>query len=203
MTDTKKLSMSELIVMHNALADKLGIAHETAFKNLAAARDAVAALETKMEQATNTPAPEAPSTSEAPAAGGVIVHTTDDKSKYNSSGKRGPTQGVGEYAKSLIVQGLDNAAVLAQVMIKFPSAKTSKGCIAFYRTALSKTPAAPDPAALRAQAQALLDKATAAEVAAKTAADKAAADEAAANAAVAATGPTAADVVANAEPALV
>ena len=179
MTQLKKLSMSELIVMHNTLADTLGVAQETSFKNLAAARDAVANLEKKMENTAHAHdrsgddrrADEMPSD---PAGSVGTVHTTVDKSKYNSSGKRGPTQGVGEFAKSLIVQGLDNAAVLAAVMEKFPSAKTSKGCIAFYRTALSKGPAVVDPAALRAQAQALLDKATATEAAAAEAAAAAA-----------------------------
>lgn len=170
MTDLKKLSMSELISMHNELADKLGVAQETSFKNLAAARTAVANLETKMENVTNdTTAEDVQDTRidvpSDPAGSMPPVAANPDKAKYNSSGKRGPTQGVGEYAKQLITQGLDNATVLAEVMKKFPSAKTSKGCIAFYRTALSKTPTAPNPEALRQQAQVLLEKAAAAEAA--------------------------------------
>lgn len=183
MTDTKKLSMSELIALHNTIADKLGIAHETAFKNLAAARDAVANLEKKMDQATNIPTD--PAMQDAPFDTTPVPTTAPaptTASKYSSTGKRGPTQGVGEYAKRLIVESRDNAAVLAAVMIKFPSAKTSKGCIAFYRTALGKTPVAPDPGALRVQAQALLDKAADAERAIADAAagvaDKAIADAA-------------------------
>lgn len=171
MTDLKKMSMSELIAKHNELANMLGVSEETSFKNLAAARNAVANLESKMNDATNTP-------NDVPFDGGSESTQSDgtatapavstDKGKYNSSGKRGPTQGVGEYAKQLIQEGMDNATVLAAVLDKFPSAKTSKGCIAFYRTALSKGPVVKtaDPAALRAKAQALLEQAMAAEAAA-------------------------------------
>lgn len=186
MTDLKKLSMSELISKHNELADALGVGHETSFKNLAAARTAVANLETKMENTTNGTTAEDVFVETAEGAvavpsdpAGSMPAADPDKAKYNSSGKRGPTQGVGEYAKQLITEGLDNASVLAAVMQKFPTAKTSKGCIAFYRTALGKTPAAPNPEALRAQAQALLEKAAAAEAAAaKAAAEAPAAEEA-------------------------
>ena len=163
----EKLSMSELIVKHNELADALGVSQETVFKNLAAARNAVANLESKMNQATNTEDTPFDGGTEAEAVGAISVDS-DKAAKYNSAGKRGPTQGVGAYAKELILEGMDNATVLAAVQDKFPSAKTSKGCIAFYRTTLSKGPAVKtvDPAALRAKAQALLDQATAAEAAA-------------------------------------
>ena len=162
----EKLSMSELIVKHNELADALGVSQETSFKNLAAARNAVANLESKMNQATNTE--DTPFDGGTEVVEGAAAPTGDKAAKYNSAGKRGPTQGVGAYAKELILEGMDNATVLAAVQDKFPSAKTSKGCIAFYRTALSKGPAVKtvDPAALRAKAQALLDQATAAEAAA-------------------------------------
>ena len=154
MSKLKQMSMSELIDLHNQLADQLGVAHEDSFKNLAAARVAIVELQAKVDALNVNSGSDTPAT---------VTHSTSDNSKYSSSGKRGPTQGVGEYAKSLIVEGKDNATVLAAVMEKFPTAKTSKGCIAFYRTALAKGPAVVDPAALRAQAQALTDKAAAIE----------------------------------------
>lgn len=166
MSDLKKMSMSELIAKHNELADALGVSQEHTFKNMAAARSAVTTLENKMSDATNSDPSVDTSADTAPADGaGASTDgaTPSDKAKYNSSGKRGPTQGVGEFAKSLIAEGKDNQTVLDAVREKFPSAKTSKGCIAFYRTAMSKGPAQADPAALRAQAQALMDKADAAE----------------------------------------
>ena len=157
MSKLKKMSMSELVDLHNLLAEQLGVAHEDSFKNLAAARVAIVELQAKVDALNVDAGADAPTT---------VTHSTSDNSKYSSTGKRGPTQGVGEFAKSLIVEGHDNATVLAAVMEKFPSAKTSKGCIAFYRTALAKGPAVVEPAVLRAQAQALLNKAIAAETAA-------------------------------------
>ena len=173
MTDHSGKSMSELIALHNELAGKLRVNPATEFKNLKAARAAVNDLENKMNQATN----ETTETTEAGAAAveGVTKHVLKDgdTQKYNSSGKRGPNQGVGAFAKELIVAGLSNADVLTKVMEKFPDAKTSKGCIAFYRTALSKAgkETGPTPEALRKQAEELIAKAVSVEAAQKAAAE--------------------------------
>lgn len=179
MPDLKTLNMSELIALHNELAEKLGVATENSFKDMKAARAAIQTLEKKMEQAqdgtstTQEPTGDTGAAATPPVAG-------DAAQKYNSSGKRGPNQGVGAYAKELILAGKNNADALAAVKAKFPDAKTTTGCIAFYRTALTKGPAGKTPEQLRAEAQALLDKAKAVEegIAAKKAADdeKAAAD---------------------------
>ena len=158
MSDLKKLSMSELIARYNAIAATRGIAAVTEFKNLAAARAAVTQLEegkTMTEAAT-------------PTEGAVA---TGDKAKYNSTGKRGPNQGVGEFAKGLIVEGKTNAEVLEAVKAKFEGAKTTLGCIAYYRAAV-KNPlmgkrAGKSAEQLRADAQAILAKAEAIEAAAK------------------------------------
>jgi outer membrane murein-binding lipoprotein Lpp len=183
MQDLKKLGMTELIALHNDLAEKLGVSTETSFKSLGAARAAVTTLEQKMNQATNsdtpfhdTTNPEVPAT-DAPAASDA------DRSKYNSSGKRGPNQGVGAFAKELIVAGKTNTEVLAAVKERFPDAKTTTGCIAFYRTALSKGPQGKSPDQLRAEAQALLAKADAVEAARKAAEEAKAAKDAEAAAA--------------------
>jgi hypothetical protein len=133
-----------------------------------------------MNQAVET---DATTDAGAVAVEGVTKHVLkgDDAQKYNSSGKRGPNQGVGSFAKELIVAGLSNADVLTKVMTKFPNAKTSKGCIAFYRTALSKAgkETGPTPEQLRKQAEELIAKAASVEAAQKAAAEALAADEAA------------------------
>ena len=172
MSDTKKLGMTELIALHNDLAEKLGVSTETSFKSLGAARNAIANLETKMNQATNPTAEEVPFDADAPAA---AAPEAGDRGKYNSSGKRGPNQGVGAFAKEQIQGGKNNAEVLAMVKAKFPDAKTTTGCITFYRTALAKGPAGKSPETLRAEALALIAKADAVEAAAKAAAEAAAA----------------------------
>ena len=180
MTDLSGKSMSELIALHNELASKLRVNPVTEFKNLKAARTAVTDLENKMNQTTETT-----ETTDAGTAvvEGVTKHVLkgDDTQKYNSSGKRGPNQGVGSFAKELIVAGLSNADVLTKVMTKFPNAKTSKGCIAFYRTALSKAgkETGPTPEQLRKQAEELIAKAASVETAQKAAAEALATDEAA------------------------
>lgn len=179
MPDLKTLNMSELIALHNELAEKLGVATENSFKDMKAARAAIRTLEQKMEQATNGTTEQAADVSTETST--AAAPSTDDATqKYNSSGKRGPNQGVGAYAKELILAGKNNADALAAVKAKFPDAKTTTGCIAFYRTALTKGPAGKTPEQLRVEAQALLDKAKAVEegIAAKKAADdeKAAAD---------------------------
>ena len=171
--DLQGLSMSELIAKHNEMAAIKGIASVTEFKNLKAARTAVENLEKKMTEQSQT----------ATAEDGTTTHTAavagEDNSKYNSSGKRGPNQGIGAFCKAEIVAGKNNAEILEMVKAQFPDAKTTVGCVAFYRTALSKAgkEVGPTPEVLRAQAQALLDKATAAEAAAAEA--EAAANEAA------------------------
>jgi hypothetical protein len=172
MLDVKSMNMSELIAQHNVFAAQLGVAEEQSFKSLNAARTAVLNLEKKVNDATNTP-----TETEAPFEGGTVVTenttapTPADREKYNSSGKRGPNQGVGAYAKEQIAAGKSNAEALAAVLAKFPEAKTTTSCIAYYRTAMKKGPAKPDAAALRVKAQELL--------AAAEAAEKAAAEEAA------------------------
>ena len=73
---------------------------------------------------------------------------------------------------------MDNKAVLEAVKAKYPAAKTTTACIAYYRSAVKnggvgKRKGA-SPEELRAKAQALIDQANAAEAAAKAKADEAA-----------------------------
>lgn len=46
--------------------------------------------------------------------------------------------GVGAFAKGLLVDGVSNKDTLEAVLAKFPEAKTTSGCIAYYRTKLIK-----------------------------------------------------------------
>jgi hypothetical protein len=157
--DLKQFNMAQLIEMHNERATKLGVSTETTFKSLAAARTAVLTLEKKMtepevlpEVATGVTNAAAEAFANSVAAVTGSTGEASDKAKYSSLGKRGPNQGVGSFAKELIAQGLGNAEVLAAVKEKFADAKTTAGCIAYYRTAMSKAPVAVTPEALRAKA---------------------------------------------------
>jgi hypothetical protein len=102
--------------------------------------------------------------------GGVAAPTGGEPAKYDSSSKRGPNQGVGEFSKNLIKEGKTNAEVLEAVKAQFPAAKTTTGCIAYYRAAIKnpmlgkRAKVQKTPEELRAAAQALLDAATATEV---------------------------------------
>lgn len=185
MHDLKTMNMSALIKLHNELAQKLGVAAETSFKSLGAARSAITTLEIKMNQVIESPQESVAAEAMATVATVLTapVAAVTDPNKYNSSGLRGPNQGVGAFAKELILAGKNNADVLAAVRVKFPDAKTSTGCVAFYRTALKKTPGGLDPAKLRADAQKLLDQAASVEAGRAAAAQKLAEAAAAASAA--------------------
>jgi hypothetical protein len=169
--DFKGMSMSQLIEEHNKLAQIVGVPQESEFKNLAAARTAITNLETKMNQAVEGGVPADGEQVATPEGDQGPVSTTD--SKYSTVGKRGPTQGVGEYAKELLSGGMATGDVLNAVREKFPTAKTSASCIAYYKAAL-KNPllgkrkggaVASDPAALRAKAAELMAQAQQAEAA--------------------------------------
>jgi hypothetical protein len=156
--DFKGMSMSELIAQHNILAAAKGVASQNEFKNLAAARAAITKLEgTNMTEETQVQE--------------SSTETVSDPSKYSTVGKRGPNQGIGEFAKQLLVDGMATSDVLLRVREQFPTAKTSASCIAYYKAALKnpnlgKRKASVDPEALRAKAAQLLADADAAEQAA-------------------------------------
>ncbi len=172
MENVKGMNMSQLIAEHNKLAEVHGVPAVSSFKGLSAARAAVSSLQNK----GNTTM----SNSEAPFDTAVTAEATTeaspDKAKYSTVGKRGPNQGIGAYAKERIAQGASNAKILAEIQAKFPDAKTSTSCIAFYRNAMKKVTGV-DPEALRAKAAELLAAAAKAE-AAKVAAEQAATEPA-------------------------
>jgi len=49
---------------------------------------------------------------------------------------RSPKAGIGKFAKEMLLDGQTNAQVLAAVKDSFPEAKTTMGCIGYYRAKL-------------------------------------------------------------------
>lgn len=108
-----EMTMEEVIEHHNEIATELGKPTVGSFKSLKAARAAVVKL---------TKPAAAPKPKKEPADPDVIG--------------RGPVQGVGAFAKTLLLEGLDNKEVLAKTLEQFPNAKTSISCISYYRSKL-------------------------------------------------------------------
>ena len=125
-----KQTMSELIDAYNELALSQGKEAVDSFKNLAAARAALKSLESP-DMTDETETSGAPGL-DTPGNGGP---------KYNSAGKRGPTQGIGAFCKGLIADGKTNAEILTAVAEQFPTAKTTANCVAYYRAKLAKAAA--------------------------------------------------------------
>jgi len=125
--------MSEIVIAYNELAAAQGKEEVSSFKNLSAARAALKSLEstpmtnevenTEVEETTGAPGLDTPSNSGP---------------KYNSSAKRGPTQGIGAFSKGLIAEGKTNAEILEAIAEQFPTAKTTANCIAYYRAKMKK-----------------------------------------------------------------
>jgi hypothetical protein len=130
--------MSEIIAAYNTLAVEQGKEEVSSFKNLAAARAALKSLESApMNQEVETVEAE----DETTGAPGLDTPGNSGP-KYNSAGKRGPTQGIGVFCKSLIAEGKTNAEILEAVAAQFPTAKTTANCVAYYRAKM-KLAAAP------------------------------------------------------------
>ena len=107
----EEMTMDEIIAEHNKLATELGKPTVGTFKSLKAARAALERLQTPAE----------PKAIKEGTSGAVA---------------RGPVQGIGVFAKDLIVQGFSNKEVLTAVLDNYPTAKTSVSCIAYYRSKL-------------------------------------------------------------------
>lgn len=145
-----KPTMSELIAEYNILAVELGKPEVTSFKNLSAARAALKALESNDMSNDTT---DSGTTDETTGAPGLDTPSNAGP-KYNSSGKRGPTQGIGAFCKGLIAEGKTNPEILAAIAEQFPTAKTSTNCVAYYRAKMKKAEAAPAEVAVEAEAEA-------------------------------------------------
>ena len=75
---------------------------------------------------------------------------------------RSPKAGIGKFAKEMLLDGQTNAQVLAAVKDSFPEAKTTMGCIGYYRAKLvfeGKLEAAPRKAKAAAPAEELQEAA--------------------------------------------
>ena len=131
-----KQTMSEILAAYNELAAAQGKDEVSSFKNLADARAALKSLEsnTMTEQTESTEV----ETSGAPG----LDTPSNSGDKYNSSAKRGPTQGIGAFCKGLIAEGKTNPEILAAVAEQFPTAKTTANCVAYYRAKMAKAAAA-------------------------------------------------------------
>lgn len=137
------MSMSELVAAIAVQAERTGSEARTEFKSKTAAKH-------YLDELTAKPDAGAPfeGGTEVEASGKPVLIPAGDNSKYATVGKRGPNQGVGAFAKQLIREGKNNAEVLAAVTAQFPTAKTSKACIAYYRAKIvaeQKATAAPAP----------------------------------------------------------
>lgn len=137
-----KPTMSEIIAEYNILAAELGKPEVTSFKNLSAARAALKSLESNDMTDTNDTA----ATDETTGAPGLDTPSNSGP-KYNSTGKRGPTQGIGAFCKGLIAEGKTNPEILEAIAEQFPTAKTSTNCVAYYRAKMKKALASTEVAA--------------------------------------------------------
>ena len=133
---TSKPTMSEILFQYNQLASVLGKDTVTSFKNLSAARAALQTLENQAMETTNAVVEQVGEALDAASTIVAAAPTVAVDPKYNSSGKRGPTQGIGVFCKGLIVQGKTNTEILAEVAKVYPTAKTTANCVAYYRAKL-------------------------------------------------------------------
>ena len=149
----QEMSFTDLLDIYTTRCEELGKEPDDAHKTKEALIEAINGLQGNNEEAGTTETGNG--------------DTSDKKQKYNSSGKRGPNQGIGAFAKEQIAQGKTNQEVLNMISEQFPTARTSMSCIAYYRNAIKKgnggggggRGATGDPAALRAKAAELIAKA--------------------------------------------
>jgi hypothetical protein len=129
-----EMTMDEIVEYYNDLATARDLPTVETFKTLKAARTAVDKLLKPVAQ-------KEPKATANPEALG-----------------RGPVQGIGAFAKQLILEGGSNKEVHAAVLENFPTAKTSVACIAYYRSKLvlegklPKSPRGAKPAVEEAEA---------------------------------------------------
>lgn len=108
----EEMTMEELVEHHNELATGLNKPTVESFKSLKAARAAIEKLNKPVAQKE--------------------PKTPVDPEKLG----RGPVQGVGAFAKQLLLEGLTNKEALEKTLEQFPNAKTTVACIAYYRNKL-------------------------------------------------------------------
>jgi hypothetical protein len=123
----KEMSVAELVVAYNDLAKTMGKAPRKSFKSKAEGLKAIETLDAAVKKAT----PAQKVAEEKKEA--VAEKRKADKPKTEAKPKG---QGVGAFCKDLIGKGRTNQEILTAVQDKFPGAKTSAGCIAYYRNKL-------------------------------------------------------------------
>jgi hypothetical protein len=164
MTSIRKMTLEQATEYANEMRAKLGLDPAT-FETVTAARMDCIDLESKMTAFDATATADVPFDADQPVpenANAAAEQSTDAgaKSKYDTSGKRGPNLGTGVYARQRIIEGADNKTILAEIHEKFPGARTSLASIAFYRNQVKQGNLA-SPEALRAKAAKLREEADA------------------------------------------
>jgi len=129
-----KQTMSQIVAAYNELATAQGKELVSSFKNLSAARAALKSLESDTTMTNETV--ETVEAEEQVIAG--LEEPSNSGPKYNTAGKRGPAQGIGAFAKGMIADGKTNQEILDAIAVQFPTAKTTRNCIAYYRTQMAK-----------------------------------------------------------------
>ncbi|TXH51685.1 MAG: hypothetical protein E6Q97_18025 [Desulfurellales bacterium] len=177
--DVKTMTMEEVTSFVHQSEDQLGLPRTESFKSLGAARMRALKLQSELNQPQGNTMIEDQGTAPAPE---VAPEVAVDKSKYDTSARRGPNLGTGAYAKQRIREGADNKTILAEIREKFPDANTSASSIAFYRNAVKKESVPKTGDEYRAEAAKMRElaleldaKAQAADEAAAKAAEQAAA----------------------------
>lgn len=121
-----EMSLTELVVAYNDLAKTLGKPPRKSFKTKA---EGLSALE-KLDELAKAQTPTQEATTEKKEVAAEKRKAARPKTEGEPK-QRG--QGIGAFCKELISQGRTNAEILTAVQDKFPGAKTSAGCVAYYR----------------------------------------------------------------------
>lgn len=121
------MNVAELTVAYNDLAKTLGRPTRKNFKNKADALAAIEVLDAEAKKAT--PAQKATAGKKEDAAAKRKAANGNGEAKEKKP--RGP--GIGAFCKGLISKGKTNPEILEAVAAQFPGAKTTAGCLAYYR----------------------------------------------------------------------
>jgi len=132
-----KQTMSQIVAAYNELATAQGKELVSSFKNLSAARAALKSLESDTTMTNETVETVETVEAEEQVVAGLETPSNSGP-KYNTAGKRGPAQGIGAFAKGMIADGKTNQEILDAIAAQFPTAKTTRNCIAYYRTQMAK-----------------------------------------------------------------
>lgn len=124
-----EMSLVELALAYNELAKPLGKKPRKSFKSKSEGIKAIEALDSEAKKAT----PAQRETEAKKEEKAAKVKAAKPKAEKAEGARKPRGSGIGAFCTDLIAKGKTNDEVLAAVQKKFPDAKTTKGCIAFYR----------------------------------------------------------------------